>query len=71
MFLYKGKIIFFKIWFKSNILFVKDLYFEVGILKLFEEIVDILINKNNWLCEYKIIKIIFKNYENKLDFRVC
>lgn len=71
MFLYKGKTIFFKTWLKSNILFVKDLYSEAGTLKSPEEIANVLINKNNWLCEYKIIKTIFKNYENKFDLRVC
>lgn len=32
---------------------------------------DVLINKNNWLCEYKIIETIFRNYENKFDLTVC
>ena len=50
----RGKSIFFPNWSKSNILFVKVLFSEMGILKSPDEIIRILENKNNWICEYKI-----------------
>ena len=67
-FLHKGKSIFFPNWSKSNILFVKDLFSAKGILKSPDEIIRILENKSNWICEYKIIRAIFKKYEKQYDF---
>ena len=67
-FLHKGKSIFFPNWSKSNILFVKDLFSAKGILKYPDEIIRILENKSNWICEYKIIRAIFKKYEKQYDF---
>ena len=40
----------------------------MGILKSPDEIIRILENKSNWICEYKIIRSIFKKYEKKYDF---
>ena len=59
---------FFQNWSKSNILFVKDLFSDKEILKSPDEILRILENKSNWICEYKISRAIFKKYEKQYDF---
>ena len=69
-FSYRGKSIYFPNWLKSNILYVKDLFTDNGVLKTPEDIMRILVNKNNWICEYKIIKSIFKRYEKKFDLTI-
>lgn len=65
---------FLKTCLKSYILFAKDI-FHSGARHFksppTKKTGDVLINKNNWLCEYKIIETIFRNYENKFDLIVC
>ena len=48
-FSYRGKSIYFPNWLKSNILYVKDLFTNNGVLKPPEDIMRILSNKNNWI----------------------
>ena len=40
----------------------------MGLLKSPDEIIRILENKSNWICEYEIIRAIFKKYEKHYDF---
>ena len=53
---FKNKPIFFKTWLKSGLKFVNDIVDENGI-KPIEWFADKLICKNNWICEYNIVKI--------------
>ena len=51
----KNKTLYHKHWFKSNINFIDDLLQENGQFKPGEEIFHKLINKRNWMAEYKTI----------------
>ena len=66
-FRFRGKTLYFSSWIKSNILYVKDLFTEHG-FKTFEEIGGILRQKQNWLCEYNIVRNVFKRYENIFNY---
>ena len=57
----KGKTLYFENWVKSGLLYVKDIFNENGLLKSSEQIIDILIKKSNWICDYKIIQQVLKN----------
>lgn len=50
---YKGNFVFFENWIKLGILYIKDLFDDEGNFRWLEYYVNI-INKFNWLCEYKI-----------------
>ena len=66
-FTYKGKTVCFTRWIKSNILYVKDIFNENG-MKDINEIGRLLQDKQNWLCEYRIIHKIFRtNIINRFD----
>ena len=69
-FVHKGKTIYFSSWIKSNILYVKDLFTDNG-FKSLEEIGVDLLQKRNWLCEYKIVCNIFKRYEKLFNYGMC
>ena len=63
----RGKPLLFRNWLKSGIKYVKDLYDEDG---NFHDIVyfsDIIVNKSNWLCEYKVLKNIFGPLSTRFD----
>ena len=68
IFLFQGKSICFDDWIKSGILYTKDIFNEDGLLKSGEQICDYLKKKTNWLCEYKIVRHIFKKFELRFDF---
>ena len=65
---FKGKTIEFTNWIKSGILYVKDLFDENGNFIDLDYLSNVLYNKNNWLCEYKCIKSIFRKFGNHLHF---
>ena len=65
-FKYQGNTVCFTRWIKSNLLYVKDIFNESG-LKPITDIGRILQNKQNWLCEYRILHKIFSNGNIKLD----
>ena len=69
-FVHKGKTIYFSSLIKSNILYVKDLFTDNG-FKSLEEIGVDLLQKRNWLCEYKIVCNIFKRYEKLFNYGMC
>ena len=63
----RGKPLLFRNWLKSGIKYVKDLYDEDG---NFHDIVyfsNIIVNKSNWLCEYKVLKNIFGPLSTRFD----
>jgi hypothetical protein len=66
MFLYKSKPIFIQDWLKSGFEYLNDFVDRNGIKPL-EWFSEKLTNKNNWLCEYMIIKTValkaLVNYE--------
>ncbi|XP_062574193.1 uncharacterized protein LOC134236030 [Saccostrea cucullata] len=68
---FKGKTICFKNWIASNILYTKDLFDENGNFKTLQEISNTLINKSNWLCEYKILKKVVTKQSNMFDMKCC
>lgn len=41
----------------------KAIFLKVGTLKSPEETMRIRENKSNWICEYRIVRAIFKQYE--------
>ena len=58
LFLFKGQPIYFKNW-VNNIKYVKDLFTENG-FKTIEEVSREICTNTNVLCEYKIIKTVFR-----------
>ena len=69
-FKYRDKTLYFSSWIKSNIMYVKDLFTEHG-FKTLEEIGGVLRQKQNWLCEYNIVRNVFKRFENMFNFSMC
>ena len=69
-FKYRDKTFYFSSWIKSNIIYVKDLFTEHG-FKTLEEIGGVLRQKQNWLCEYYIVRNVFKRFENMFNFSMC
>ena len=67
-FKFKGKTLYFENWVKSGLLYVKDIFNENGLFKSSEPIIGILNKKSSWICEYKIIQEVFKNYERLFDY---
>jgi hypothetical protein len=74
MFVYKSKPIFFQNWLKRGFKYLYDFVDRNGIKPL-EWFSEKLTNKNNWLCEYMIIKTItlikimnFQIYDMKMFF---
>ena len=65
---FKGKTIEFTNWIKSGILYVKDLFDENGNFIDLAYLSNVLHNKNNWLCEYKCIKSIFRKLGKHFHF---
>ena len=65
--MFKGKTLFFKEWIESNLLYVKDVVDSNG-LKPIEWFYDNLRYRNNWLCQYKIMKHIFSSFKRNIDF---
>lgn len=70
LFVHKGKSLFFKNWVMSKILFVKDLFNKNGEFKTLQELSNDLKKKNNWLCEYNILKKVIKKKSECFDMRV-
>ena len=56
---YKSNPIFFPIWCKSGYKFVKELFNDNG-FKIIEEIKRQLVSRKNYLCEYTMLKSVFK-----------
>ncbi len=53
---FKNKILNFKSWSKSNLLYVRDLYKINGNFLSEDNLFQVLQNKSNWIREYSIIK---------------
>ena len=69
-FKYRDKTVYSSSWIKSNILYVKDLFTEHG-SKTLEEIGGLLRQNQNLLCEYNIVRNVFKRFENMFNFSMC
>lgn len=65
---YKGNVLFFENWVKSGILFVKDILDDNGKIWILESLINVLKDRFNWLCEYKIIIFVLKLVVRKYDF---
>ncbi len=65
--LLSNKPVFISNWTKSGILYVKDLFDQNGHLLNEQQILDILINKTNWISEYSKVKKMFKKIINHFD----
>lgn len=58
-------LIFFLNWLKSGFLFVKDILDDNGSIRTYASFTNVIKNKSNWLCEYKIIISVFKSVLRK------
>ena len=67
IFKYRNKTLFFENWSKGGILYVKDLFDIDGNFKTLEEFSDSVLTKNNWLCEYYILKNVFSKLMRNFD----
>ena len=63
----KGKPLLFRNWLKSGIKYVKDLYDDDGNFHDIAYFSNIIVNKSNWLCEYKVLKNIFGPLSTRFD----
>ena len=66
-FLYKGTCLNLKSFIESEFLFVTDLFNEQGEFVSGKYVIEKLTNKSNWLCEWKIMKHVFKKFESVFD----
>jgi hypothetical protein len=67
-FVYKNKPIYFKNWLKSGFMYVCDVVDDNG-MRPIEWFQDRLICKNNWLCQYMILKTIIKKSFTNYNFK--
>ena len=67
IFKYRNKTLFFENWSKGGILYVKDLFDIDGNFRTLEEFSDSVLTKNNWLCEYYILKNVFSKLMRNFD----
>ena len=67
LFTYNYQCLDFPNWLDVNILYVKDLYDENGMFVTEKYIIDLLKNKTNWICEYKVMKKVFKHYNDLFE----
>ena len=67
LFRYKNKTFFFENWTKGHILYVKDLFDVNGSFKSLDDFSDSILIKNNWLCEYFILKNVFSKLKQYFD----
>ena len=70
LFRYKNKTLFFENWTKGNILYAKDLFDVNGNLKTLDNFSDSILMKNNWLCEYLILKNVFSILKQYLTYQM-
>ena len=63
----RGKPLLFDNWLKSYIKYVKDLYDDEGNFYDIMHFSDIIINKSNWLCEYKVLRNTFGPLTTRFD----
>ena len=63
----KGRPLMFRNWLDSNVYYVKDLYDNDGNFHNIEHFSNIIRNKSNWLCEYKVLKHIFSSLSKRFD----
>ena len=63
----KGRPLMFRNWLDSNIHYLKDLYDNDGHFHNIEHFSNIIRNKSNWLCEYKVLKHIFSSLSKRFD----
>ena len=68
IFTYKNKTLFFENWIKGQILYVKDLFDAQGNFKILDDFADVVLIKNNWLCEYYVLKNVFSKLKRQFDF---
>ena len=55
---------------KVNILYVKDLFDVNGNFKSLDDFSDSILMKNNWLCEYFILKNVFSKLKQYLTYQM-
>ena len=68
LFKFKDKCLLFKNQIKSDILYVKDIYNEHGIMLSANEVFEKLESKTNQISEYKTIVKVMKPYVTKYVF---
>ena len=61
-FIVNRKPLLFRNWLHSGIMYVKDLYDNDGNFHSIMHFQDIIVNKSNWLCEYKVLKNVFARF---------
>ena len=63
----KGKTLFLPNWIKSGFRYIRDLYNHNGDLKSSEEVLEQLIDRRNWICEFKLLKQVLKHAIDKIQ----
>ena len=63
----KGRPLMYRNWLNSNVHYVKDLYDDDGNFRDIEHFSNIIRNKSNWLCEYRVLKHIFSSFSKRFD----
>ena len=66
-FIVNSKPLLFRNWLSSGIMYVKDLYDNGGNFHSIVHFQDIIVNKSNWLCEYKVLKNVFTRFSARCD----
>lgn len=61
----------FKNWIASNIVYVKNVFNENGVLKALQEFSDSVPNRSNWLCEYNILRNVIKKKSILFCMKCC
>ena len=66
-FIVNRKPLLFRNWLNSGIMYVKDLYDNGGNFHSIMHFQNIIVNKSNWLCEYKVLKNVFARFSARFD----
>ena len=67
LFLHKSEPLCFENWMSCGILYVKDIFDENGLIYEFTHFSNIIRKKHNILCEYLIVKRVFRKYQQMFD----
>ena len=63
----KGNRLCLPIWIKSGIRYIRELYNENGDIKSSGDILEQLIDKRNWMSEFKVFKTVLKHAIDKIQ----
>ena len=64
---FKTNPIYFTNWVKPGVLYTKDLYDDNGVFRDLRYFEDLILHKNNIICEYYILKTMFNRYTHLFE----